>query len=61
MWHDVLVAIALVLVLEGLMPFASPGTWRRAILAATELNDATIRFIGLTSMLGGLVLLYAVN
>jgi len=61
MLHDLLVALGLVLVLEGIAPFLNPAALRRALLAAARLDDATLRFIGITSMLAGLVLLYLVN
>jgi uncharacterized protein YjeT (DUF2065 family) len=55
---DVLLgAFALMLVIEGLLPFFSPATWRRIFERATRMTDGQIRFIGLTSMVVGLVLL----
>ncbi|MBS0436340.1 MAG: DUF2065 domain-containing protein [Proteobacteria bacterium] len=45
------------LVLEGLLPFFSPGSWRRLFEQATKLSDGQIRFLGLSSMLLGIVLL----
>lgn len=50
-------AVALMLVLEGLLPFVSPSRWRSMFERATRLSDGQIRFIGLSSMLIGLVLL----
>lgn len=50
-------ALALMLVFEGLLPFLSPGAWRRVFERATRLSDGQIRFLGLTSMVIGLVLL----
>ena len=50
-------ALALMLVLEGLLPLLSPGTWRAAFERATRLSDGQIRFFGLASVLIGLVLL----
>ncbi len=50
-------ALALVLVFEGLLPFLSPGVWRQVFERATKLSDGQIRFLGLTSMLVGLLLL----
>ena len=50
-------AIALMLVLEGLLPFLSPRSWRSMFERATQLSDGQIRFIGLSSMLIGLALL----
>ena len=50
-------ALALMLILEGLLPFLSPGSWREAFRRATEMTDGQIRFFGLTSMVIGLLLL----
>ena len=50
-------ALALMLVFEGLMPFLSPGLWRRVFERATQLSDGQIRFFGLSSMIVGLLLL----
>lgn len=50
-------ALALMLIFEGLLPFLSPGAWRRVFERATQLSDGQIRFIGLTSMVIGLLLL----
>ncbi len=49
------------LVIEGLLPFLIPGVWRETFRKLTEIDDGQIRFIGLTSMLAGLLLLYLVN
>jgi uncharacterized protein YjeT (DUF2065 family) len=54
-------AFALMLVLEGLLPFLVPGFWRETFQKLTEIGDNQIRFIGLTSMLAGLLLLYLVK
>jgi uncharacterized protein len=50
-------ALALVLVIEGLLPFLSPVVWRRVFERATQLSDGQIRFLGLSSMIVGLVAL----
>jgi uncharacterized protein len=50
-------ALALMLVIEGLLPFLSPRQWREVFLRATQMSDGQIRFIGLTSMLIGMGLL----
>jgi uncharacterized protein YjeT (DUF2065 family) len=52
-----LLAFALMLVIEGLLPFLAPRVWRETFRRVTELSDGQIRFIGLTSMLVGIVLL----
>ena len=51
-------ALALMLVIEGLLPLIAPRAWRDMFRRIIELNDGQIRFIGLASMLGGLALLY---
>jgi uncharacterized protein YjeT (DUF2065 family) len=61
MWHDLLVAIALLFVIEGVWPFLSPAGLRRALLMMAEQNDRSLRGAGLASMLAGVVLLYLVN
>ena len=53
-----LMAVALMLVLEGMLPFLLPSVWRDTFRRITELSDGQIRFIGLASMLGGLFLLW---
>jgi uncharacterized protein YjeT (DUF2065 family) len=50
-------ALALMLVFEGLLPFLSPGAWRSVFERATRMTDGQIRFLGLSSMVLGLVLL----
>jgi len=50
-------AVALMLVLEGLLPFLSPQRWRAMFQKATQLSDGQIRFVGLSSMLIGMLLL----
>jgi len=59
--HTLLTAIALMLVIEGLMPFLVPNLWRETFKRLTEMSDGQIRFIGLSSMLAGLLLLYLVR
>ena len=54
-------AFALMLVIEGILPFLMPGLWRETFRRLIELSDGQIRFIGLTSMLAGLLLLYIVR
>eukprot|EP01036_Dinobryon_divergens_P043806 gene43805-58385_t len=50
-------AVALMLVIEGLLPFFSPKAWRQVFERATQMSDGQIRFLGLSSMLIGLLLL----
>lgn len=51
-------AVALMLVIEGLLPFLLPTVWRDAFRRLTELSDGQIRFVGLTSMVAGVLLLF---
>lgn len=50
--------MALMLVLEGILPFVAPKLWRDTFRRATELEDGQLRFMGLTSMILGLILLF---
>ncbi len=50
-------ALALMLVIEGLLPFLSPAMWRKVFERAIQLSDGQIRFVGLSSMIAGLVAL----
>lgn len=51
-------AIGLLLVVEGIFPFVVPALWRKTYRRLSELNDGQIRFMGITSMLMGLALLF---
>jgi uncharacterized protein len=55
-----LAALALMLVIEGLLPFLSPALWRLVFARVLAMSDGQIRFIGLSSMLVGLLLLYII-
>ena len=59
--QELLSALALVLVIEGILPFLSPGGWRRMLAQIYQLDDRTIRLVGLGSMLAGLFLLYLIR
>ncbi len=56
-----LIGLALMLVIEGIMPFLFPALWRDAFRKLLQLTDGQIRFIGITAMLAGLLLLYWVK
>lgn len=60
-WNALWSALALVLVIEGLMPFISPGAFRRTMAQVAEMPDRQLRVIGLFSMVIGLLLLYWVR
>ena len=61
MWQDLLAASALVLVLEGVLPFLSPASYRGAMTQVLALEDRTLRRLGLASMVAGLVFLNLVR
>ncbi len=50
-------AIALVLVIEGMLPFLSPDGWRQAMMQAARLPDRVLRLVGLGSMLISVIIL----
>lgn len=54
-------AFALMLVIEGILPFVSPGRWRGIFRKLTEMSDGQIRLAGLTSMILGLAILLLVH
>jgi hypothetical protein len=55
------IGLALMLVIEGIMPFLFPAQWRDTFRRLVQLSDGQLRFIGMTSMLSGLLLLYWVK
>jgi uncharacterized protein YjeT (DUF2065 family) len=61
MWHELLVALALVFVIEGVLPFLAPEALRRMMLDVARQSNGGLRIAGLLSMATGVVLLYLVN
>jgi len=60
-WKEILTALALVFVIEGMLPFISPARYRQMVMEITQLSDNNIRNIGLGVMVAGLVLLFIVR
>jgi uncharacterized protein YjeT (DUF2065 family) len=60
-WADLFAAFAIYLVLEGLLPFASPRGWRRGLATMAELTDKQLRGFGFAVMVVGLILLFIVR
>jgi uncharacterized protein YjeT (DUF2065 family) len=60
-WADLLAGFAFYLILEGMLPFASPRNWRRGLAAMAELNDGQLRAFGLAIVVLGLFLLFIVR
>ena len=61
MWNDLLAALALLLVIEGILPFLNPQALRTTLLQMSKLDDRALRLLGLGSMLAGVALLYWVR
>lgn len=61
MTQDLLTALALMLVLEGILPFLRPRGARQTWFALSRMDDSRIRIVGLISMLAGLVLMQFVQ
>ncbi|MFN3234589.1 MAG: DUF2065 domain-containing protein [Gammaproteobacteria bacterium] len=61
MWDILFSAIALVLVIEGMLPFLSPIAWRNLVLRLSRQTDKSIRISGLVCMLVGVVILYIIH
>lgn len=58
MFDNLLAAFALMLIIEGIIPFTLPNIWRNTFKRLMEMSDGQLRFIGISSMLFGLSLLY---
>ncbi len=61
MWHELWLAIALLLIIEGIMPFINPAGIRRMLVMIIEMDDNALRISGLASMIIGLLILYTIN
>jgi hypothetical protein len=59
--HSLWVAAALILIIEGIMPFLSPTVFKRALLQMAAMPDRQLRVIGLLCMIFGLIFLYWIN
>ncbi len=61
MWQELATAFCLLLVIEGIIPFLYPRRWREMVMLLAEVDDRTMRMVGLGSMLLGTALLYVVH
>ena len=61
MWQDLMIATALLLVIEGILPFLNPSMMRRVCETVLQMDDKTLRISGFVSMMIGLIILYLVN
>jgi hypothetical protein len=60
-WSDLLAALALVLVIEGIVPFVSPQSVRNMLETVSQMDDRVLRIAGLVSMVCGVIMLYVVR
>jgi uncharacterized protein len=56
--NTLLAALGLMLVFEGLLPFIAPQAWRETFKRMIELKDGQLRFVGIISIIGGLLLMF---
>ena len=61
MWHELAIAFCLMLVIEGILPFLAPDRWRNMLRLVDQIDDRTMRLLGLASMLTGMALLLIIN
>lgn len=60
LWLALGLGFGIALILEGLLPFASPLVWRRVFAQVQAMNDGQIRFFGLCSVAAGMLLLLSI-
>ncbi|MCB5189718.1 DUF2065 domain-containing protein [Methylobacillus arboreus] len=61
MSSTLLLAFGLVLVIEGVLPLVSPRAWKQTFQRMVEMKDGQLRFVGLASMLAGLLIVLLVH
>ena len=61
MWQEIGIALSLVLVIEGIVPFLYPSRWKALVSMLAEIDDKTMRMAGLFSMLVGTAMLYLIR
>jgi uncharacterized protein YjeT (DUF2065 family) len=61
MWQDLLTGFCIYLVIEGMIPFAMPNIFRKSVVRIAQMNDAQLRFTGLTVASVGLIVLYVIR
>jgi uncharacterized protein YjeT (DUF2065 family) len=59
--QGLLMAVGLMLVLEGILPFMAPQAWRQTFRRLIEFSDGQLRFMGLVSMLIGLIIIIIIR
>ena len=61
MWHELLIAGALMLVLEGLLPILNPRLFKKMMLSASQMSEQQLRWTGLISMIIGAMIIYVLK
>jgi hypothetical protein len=61
MWREIGIAFSLMLVIEGIIPFLYPARWRQLVATLADIDNSTLRMMGLGSMIAGIILLYLFN
>ena len=61
MWETIGISVALIFVFEGIMPFLNPTGWRETLRTVSEMDDKTLRKVGFSSMVFGVILLYLIH
>jgi len=61
MWHNIALTLALLLVVEGMLPFLNPSGFLKVIKAISLMSEKQLRASGLVSMLVGIVIMYLIN
>lgn len=61
MWQDILTAISLYLIIEGMIPFIGPDLFRQSVLRIAQMDDNGLRLTGLTVASVGIIMLYIVR
>ena len=60
-WSEILTALALLLVIEGMLPFVKPGRYKQLVAQIVRLSDSQLRVYGLSAMIAGILLLFFVR
>lgn len=60
-WSEILTAVALLLVIEGMLPFVKPGRYKQLVAQIVRLSDSQLRVYGLSAMIAGILLLFIVR
>ena len=60
-WTEILTAVALVLVIEGMLPFIRPGRYKQLVAQIVRMPEGQLRLFGLASMIFGILLLFIVR